>query len=178
MSRAFALRFCDSDSEQTACTATRQAPRAVSRAAKHQLGYLETQKVHAETRAFVFREPQMHPRICPSSLSRPWTSFSRRTNKPRDDNTAGWRAWTRVEAARSAQKQHLVLLHEIPRPAPQLDACVRPSSPLPSRTYASFLRESLEMLPSLGLIITNCEALKLRSLPFTHPIYVASRYFQ
>ena len=28
------------------------------------------------------------------------------------------------------------------------------------------------------LYLSVCEALKLRSLPFTHPIYVASRYFQ
>ena len=38
-------------------------------------------------------------------------------------------------------------------------------------------------LPSLlsffvFLYLSVCEALKLRSLPFTHPIYVASRYFQ
>ena len=174
MSRALALRFCDSDSEQTACTATRQAPRAVSRAAKHQLGYLETQKVHAETRAFVFREPQMHPRICPSSLSRPWTSFSRRTNKPRDDNTAGWRAWTRVEAARSAQKQHLVLLREIPRPAPQLDACVRPSSSLaPSLPDLRVLfagesgNASLTIKP---IIISETHLLSKEGLIITHTV--------
>ena len=38
-------------------------------------------------------------------------------------------------------------------------------------------------LPSLlsffvFLCLSVCEALKLRSLPFTHPVYVASRYFQ
>ena len=35
-------------------------------------------------------------------------------------------------------------------------------------------------LPTASIIayLSVCEALKLRSLPFTHPIYVASRYFQ
>ena len=31
---------------------------------------------------------------------------------------------------------------------------------------------------SFFLCLSVCEALKLRSLPFTHPVYVASRYFQ
>ena len=30
----------------------------------------------------------------------------------------------------------------------------------------------------LALSLSFCEALKLRSLPFTRPVYVASRYFQ
>ena len=43
-----------------------------------------------------------------------------------------------------------------------------------------YVREIIVLLWH-GFYVKNlsvCEALKLRSLPLTHPIYVASRYFQ
>ena len=46
-------------------------------------------------------------------------------------------------------------------------ACAQATTPL--RSLLSFF---------VFLYLSVCEALKLRSLPFTHPIYVASRYFQ
>ena len=53
--------------------------------------------------------------------------------------------------------------------------------PLPlTRILGSPPDVSLRFLLSffVFLYLSVCEALKLRSLPFPHPIYVASRYFQ
>ena len=59
----------------------------------------------------------------------------------------------------------------------------RPYSPSPLRALGGIFNKTHLLSYSnkhffVFLYLSVCEALKLRSLPFTHPIYVASRYFQ
>ena len=103
----------------------------------------------------------------PRPVSRADAASSKVTHKALFSQLCDWRLpWPRRFLAQATRG---------PEPGAQV------LEPLPlTRIFGSPPDVSLRSLLSffVFLYLSVCEASKLRSLPFTHPIYVASRYFQ